>query len=75
MLVERWTLGSKPEGDLHGRRAADCLLTAPETAMLWWGCDRGRALKKKHCHSECNEESSFINKANLFELDPSLRSG
>ena len=22
---------------------------------------------KKHCHSECNEESSFINKANLFD--------
>ena len=22
---------------------------------------------KKHCHSECNEESSFINKADLFD--------
>ena len=31
--------------------------------------------EKKHRHSECSEESRSKNKANLFELDPSLRSG
>ena len=27
----------------------------------------GMTKNKKHCHSECNEESSFINKADLFD--------
>ncbi|MBQ8630258.1 MAG: hypothetical protein IJ479_00895 [Alphaproteobacteria bacterium] len=32
--VVRWILGSQPENDLHGRRAASCQLSASETALL-----------------------------------------
>ncbi|MDY4841867.1 MAG: hypothetical protein SO314_05840 [Alphaproteobacteria bacterium] len=32
--VVRWILGSQPENDRYGRRAAGCQLSALETAML-----------------------------------------
>ena len=51
----RWIAGSKsgndykkePGDDLHGRCAADCPLTAPETALLWLEVEQSFCLEQR----------------------------
>ena len=52
--VVRWILGSQPENDRYGRRAASCQRRASETAMLRLKYDEERALND-------NKERTFIN--------------